>query len=145
MARPASVHPTDGELEILNILWSEGATSLSVLCEQLRRQRDVATTTVATMLRVMLDKRLVRRKGAGRGAVWVAVVTHRTAAQGMVTKLVEGLFDGSANRLAMHLVEGDQLTEKQIAELRKLIDERSAQSPRATRVKKARVKKGARK
>ncbi len=130
MARPASAHPTDGELEILQVLWSEGSISLSVLCEQLRQQRKVATTTVATMLRVMLGKQLVRRKGSGRGAVWEAVVTHRTAARGMVAKLVEGLFNGSADRLATHLIEGGQLTEKQIDELRKIIDKRTKKGPR---------------
>jgi len=135
MARPTGVHPTDGELEILQVLWSQGSTSLSALCEQMRQQRTVATTTVATMLRVMLDKRLVRRKGSGHGAVWEAVVTHRTAARGMVAKLVEGLFNGSADRLATHLIEGGQLTEKQIVELRKIIDKHTDE----------RTKKGSRK
>ena len=125
MARPTSTHPTDVELEILRILWANGPMALSAICEEMRTERDVATTTVATMLRVMLDKRMVRRKGAGRGATWAAAVTHQKTARGMVRKLVEGVFDGSADRLAMHLVEGGQLTGKQLAELRRLIDERS--------------------
>ncbi len=129
MARPASTHPTDGELEILRILWAHGPMALSAICQQLRTQRDVATTTVATMLRVMLEKRTVRRKGAGRGATWEAAVTHQKTARGMVHKLVEGVFDGSADRLVTHLVEGGQLTGKQLVELRKLIDQR-ARNPR---------------
>jgi predicted transcriptional regulator len=56
MARRASTHPTDGELEILRVLWDYGNASLGEICDALRRERDVATTTVATMLRVMLDK-----------------------------------------------------------------------------------------
>ena len=81
MARPASQHPTDGELEILRVLWERGPSSLGDVCAALRRERDVATTTVATMLRVMLDKGLVRRKRAGRGHQWSAVVTHAAAAR----------------------------------------------------------------
>ena len=129
MPRPANSHPTDGELEILHVLWANGPTALSAICESLRRDRDVATTTVATMLRVMLDKGLVKRKGSGRGAQWVAVVTHQSAARGMVSKLVDHVFDGSAERLAAHLVEGGQLDRRQLAELRELIDQRA----RATR------------
>jgi BlaI family transcriptional regulator, penicillinase repressor len=72
MARPASTHPTDGELEILRVLWERGPLPLGEVCESLRRQREVATTTVATMLRVMLDKRLVKRKQSGRAAEWSA-------------------------------------------------------------------------
>jgi BlaI family penicillinase repressor len=125
MARPPASHPTDGELEILRILWSAGPSSLSSLCERLRTEREVATTTVATMLKVMLDKGLVKREGSGRGAVWSAAVTQKSAARGMVRKLVAGVFEGSAHRLATHLVEGGQLTDKQLAELRHLIDQQS--------------------
>ena len=59
MARPASSHPTDGELEILRVLWERGPSSLAEVCAALREEREVATTTVATMLRVMLDKNIV--------------------------------------------------------------------------------------
>ena len=128
MPRNASPHPTDGELEILQVLWAEGPCALSSVCEQLRMQRDVATTTVATMLRVMQDKGLVKRKGAGRGALWSAAVTHKSAARGMVRKLVDGVFEGSADRLVAHLVEGGQLTKSQLSELREMID--SQASPR---------------
>jgi BlaI family transcriptional regulator, penicillinase repressor len=126
MSRPANPHPTDGELEILRVLWAAGPSSLSAICDSLRGDREVATTTVATMLRVMLDKKLVKRTGAGRGAVWLAAVTQKSAARGMVRKLVAGVFDGSAHRLATHLVEGGQLTNKQLAELRKIIDQQSS-------------------
>ena len=133
MARPPSQHPTDGELEILRVLWDRGPSSLSEICESLRAGRDVATTTVATMLRVMLDKDLVRRKQANgksvrRGPQWTAAVTQSAAARSMVGKLVDGVFDGSAGRLAVHLIEAGRLSPEELAELRNLID-----SNRATR------------
>jgi predicted transcriptional regulator len=130
MARPASTQPTDGELEILRVLWDRGPSALSEICETLRRQRDVATTTVATMLRVMLDKRLVRRKRAGRGHQWSAAVTQSAAARSMVGKLVDGIFDGSASRLVAHLVEAGQLSSKELAELREVIESDSRSGPR---------------
>lgn len=125
MARPPSAHPTDGELEILHVLWNNGPTGLSVVCEALRAEREVATTTVATMLRVMLDKGLVKRQGAGRAARWSAAVTHQMAAGGLVGKLVDHVFAGATDRLATHLVEGGQLNSQQLTELRKLIDQQS--------------------
>jgi predicted transcriptional regulator len=136
MARPASQHPTDGELEILRVLWDRGPASLSELCEALRRQRDVATTTVATMLRVMLDKGLVRRKPAARGHQWSAAVTQSAAARSMVGKLVDGVFDGSASRLVTHLVEGGQLTTKELNELRELIDANSKSSRKSAKAQR---------
>ena len=122
MPRPPSQHPTDGELEILRVLWERGPSSLSEICESLRQGREVATTTVATMLRLMLDKTLVRRKPATRGHQWSAAVTQNATASSMVGKLVDGVFDGSAGRLAVHLVEAGQLSPDELSELRKLID-----------------------
>src|SRR5215218_6918500 len=114
MPRPPSTHPTDGELEILRALWENGPSSLGAVCEALRRQRDVATTTVATMLKVMLEKGLVRRKQAVRGQQWSAAVTQSAAAKSMVGKLVDGVFDGSAGRLAAHLVEAGRLSDTKL-------------------------------
>jgi predicted transcriptional regulator len=125
MARPASSHPTDGELEILRVLWERGPATLGEICDALRRERHVATTTVATMLTVMLDKGLVRRRRAKRGHQWSAVVTHAAAARSMVGKLVDNVFDGSASRLVTHLVEGGKLSDNELAELRKLINSNS--------------------
>jgi len=133
MARPASTHPTDGELEILRVLWDRGPLSLSEVCEALRRERHVATTTVATMLRVMLDKRLVRRKRAARSTQWSAAVTRAAAARSMVGKLLDGIFDGSAQRLVAHLVEGGELSIDELAALRRLIDSKRVKSSRASK------------
>ena len=128
MPRPPSPHPTDGELQILRVLWDAGPAPLGTICEALRRERDVATTTVATMLRVMLEKGLVRRKQTTRGQQWSAAVTQNAAAKSMVGKLVDGIFDGSASRLAAHLVEAGELSPQELVELRKLID--TTRSPR---------------
>jgi predicted transcriptional regulator len=130
MARPASQHPTDGELEILRVLWEHKSATLGQVCQALRADRDVATTTVATMLGVMLDKGLVRRKKTARGNQWSAAVTHAAAAKGMVGKLVDGVFDGSASRLVTHLVEGGKLSLDELADLRTLLASNSNQVSR---------------
>ena len=70
MARRSSVHPTDAELGILQVLWREGPTSLGKIHADLAEKRPVAKTTVATMLNIMLEKRLVHRADGERGYAW---------------------------------------------------------------------------
>jgi BlaI family transcriptional regulator, penicillinase repressor len=130
MARPASQHPTDGELEILRVLWERGPSSLGDVCAALREGREVATTTVATMLRVMFDKKLVRRRQVGRGLQWSAAVSHTAAARSMVGKLIDGVFDGSVQSLVAHLVEGGDLSDGELTELRALLNSHSSQVSR---------------
>ena len=122
MPRPVTSHPTDGELEILDVLWRGGPLALGEICASLRANREVATTTVATMLRVLHQKRLVRRKKGKRGYEWSAAVTPAEAARGLIGKLVDRVFDGSALRLAAHLVEAGQLSDEELENLRRLID-----------------------
>ncbi|WP_428307162.1 BlaI/MecI/CopY family transcriptional regulator [Lacipirellula sp.] len=141
MPRAPSPHPTDVELEILQALWNHGPCSLSLLCETLRTEREVAATTVATMLRVMSDKNLVKRTGSGRGATWSAVVTQQRTEAGMVGALVDRLFAGAADRLAAHLVEGGQLNPAQLAELRQLIDQQSSSTDKKIATTKTRRRK----
>jgi BlaI family penicillinase repressor len=142
MPRPPNPHPTDVELEILQVLWNQGPSSLSGVCETLRTEREVAATTVATMLRVMSDKGLVKRTGSGRGATWSAVATQQRTEAGMVRTLVDRLFDGAADRLAAHLVEGGQLNSTQLAELRALIDQQGGKGDKRNATAKTRRHKG---
>lgn len=122
MARPPSAHPTDGELELLQVLWQAGPCSLGQICTALRLRRPIATTTVATILKTMLGKKLVVRKSTPQGYLWSAKTTRQNAATGLVRKLVDLVFDGSSHRLVAHLLESDQLSDQEREELRRLID-----------------------
>ncbi len=137
MARPASTQPTEGELEILKVLWDQGPCGLKQVCDALRRTRPVATTTVATMLKLMLDKGLVERGegGGARGSVYSAVVSRQTASTGLVRRLVNMVFDGSARRLVAHMLENEKLSERDRAEIRRLLDEDDARKAEAGRLR----------
>jgi len=70
----------------------------------------------------MLEKKIVHRKRTPQGYLWSAKTTRQTAATGMVRKLVDLVFDGSAQRLVAHLLESDQISDQERKELRRLID-----------------------
>ena len=122
MARKRTPHPTDGELEILDVLWKHGPAGLGPIREELNEHRDVAPTTVATMLGVMRDKKLVRRRKTRRGYEWSAAVTHEEAARGLVSHVLDRVFDGSASRLVTHLVDAGNLSAAELRELKAALD-----------------------
>ena len=121
MPRPRHPRPTDAELEILQVLWDRGPAALGEICTALREQRDVATTTVATVLKVMEQKGLVTRKPGGRRSLWAAKVSRGAAANRLLSGLLDRVFDGSAHRLVAHLVETGRLSPGEIRELRELL------------------------
>ena len=130
MARRRSDQPTDGELEILRFLWSSGPAGLNAIWTGLRQHRPVANTTVATMLGVMLDKGLVTRRKGPRGYLWATRRSREETTRGLVGKLIDRAFDGSASNLVAHLLHGDQLSRQELDEIRQLIKQRRRPSTR---------------
>jgi BlaI family transcriptional regulator, penicillinase repressor len=125
MSRPARSQPTEGELEILKALWEHGPSELKQVCAALRRGRPVATTTVATMLKLMQEKGLVDRDETSRTSVWSARVSREAAGTSLVRRLMDLVFDGSARRLLAHMIETEKLTPQERAEIRQMLDEGS--------------------
>jgi predicted transcriptional regulator len=123
MARPPSQHPTDGELEILKILWDSGPAELGRICAALRQERQIATTSVATMLGVMLDKGLVKRADGPRGYQWSARISRGSTSKRVLRKVVDTMFDGSARRLVSHLLTDKRLNEEDRREILRLLEE----------------------
>jgi BlaI family penicillinase repressor len=130
MPRRRNTHPTDGELEILQVLWEQGELPLGRIRAGLREKREVAATTVATMLGVMREKKLARRRKGSEGYLWSAAVTRGEAAEGMVGKLIDRVFEGSAGRLVAHMMEAGRLSDDDVAEIRELLSADAAKKPR---------------
>jgi BlaI family transcriptional regulator, penicillinase repressor len=136
MARPPSSQPTEGELEILKVLWERGPSGLSAVCSAMREGRPVATTTVATMLKLMQEKGLVDRGEAPRGSVYSARVSREAASTGLVRRLMDLVFDGSARGLVAHMLETEKLSERDRDEIRRLLDEDDARKAGVSRPRK---------
>ena len=120
MARRATHHPTERELDILQVLWDRGSSTLGEVCDELCRDREVAKTTVATLLKVMEDKKLVERTPDRR---WRAAVSRGATSTKIVKGLMDKLFDGSAGRLVAHVLKAGSLTEADVEELHRLLNE----------------------
>jgi predicted transcriptional regulator len=128
MARPKSDQPTDGELELLKLLWEAGSCELGRICGKLRRKRPVATTTVATMLAVMRGKGLVQRARGPQGYLWSAKVGRKATTRRLVDRLIDRAFDGSAELLVAHLVDTSKLSEKDRRKVLELLERGAARS-----------------
>src|SRR5688572_32880913 len=102
MARHANQHPTERELDILQVLWERETATLGEICDALCRDREVAKTTVATLLKLMEDKQLVERTPDRRWKAAVSPISTRTQ---IVKGLMDKLFDGSAGLLVAHVLK----------------------------------------
>ncbi len=126
MARPASRHPTELELEILKILWRQSPLSGREIRDALAPERELAYTSVMTMLKIMTQKKYLRRKEVGGGFVYAPRVGEQGVARGMLDDLVDRVFDGSALAVMVSLLETGDMDTEELKTLRKLIARKGA-------------------
>ena len=123
MPRPKSEHPTPGELEVLQIIWRKGPCTVWQVLDELNHNRPRAYTSVMSLLNVMTDKKLLRRKSHGRAFLYSARVEEQPTLREMVGDLVERAFGGSAELLVAHALEQTDLSPQQLEEIHRMIDE----------------------
>jgi predicted transcriptional regulator len=113
----------DLQLRIMRVLWRSGSASVTEVKNQLGGNR-LAYTTVATMLRKMEDRGLVRHGQKGRRFIYQPLVSAAEVTRSMADHLVERLFEGSLADAVAHLLETREVSRKELAELARLIQQR---------------------
>lgn len=112
---------TDREADIMDVLWDHGPSTVAEVRARLADR--LAYTTVLTILRTLEAKGYVGHEEDGRAHRYLALVDRGTARGAALTHLEQKLFKGSPALLLTHMVSGRRLTDAQIGELRKLLDQ----------------------
>jgi predicted transcriptional regulator len=127
MARPGSEHPTELELEILKVLWSESPLPVRDVRARLSDQsgRSLSHSSVITMLNIMVRKGYLRRKRDGKAFLFSPKVEKNRVTGGMASDLLSRVFDGSASAMVLNMIETADLDADELAELRRLINRKA--------------------
>ena len=125
MKRPHTLpRPTEGELELLRILWDRGPSTVRDIHDQISTRRPLGYTSVLKLLQIMTDKGLVEREESGKAHIYHPAVSQNQTQDQLVRDISERLFAGSAAQLAMHALSLDQVNEHDLDALRTLIDQK---------------------
>ena len=114
----------DLQLRIMKVLWASGEATVADVHKALADESDLAYTTVATMLRKMEARRLVRHRLDARSFVYRAAVAEEAVSRGMADHLLERLFEGSLADMVRHLLSNREVSREELAALERLIAER---------------------
>jgi len=114
---------TDREIDVMDVLWERGPSLVAEV--QAALSDELAYTTVLTILRTLEGKGYVSRAPEGRGHRYFAAVKQAAAQKSALQHLKRKLFKGSAELLFVHLVSDQRLSEKQIRNMRKLLEGKS--------------------
>lgn len=111
------------ELQIMNVVWDRGKATVHDVKNALSRRKP-AYSTILTMMRKLEAKGYLEHEVDGRTYVYRPLISQQAVRQGVLGDLVERLFEGSTSLLLTSLVEQNRISENELREIRKLIEER---------------------
>lgn len=128
MVRPAAKELTQRELEVMHVFWSGGTADQSTVAD-IRDQlaaggRDLAYTTVATLVRILTEKGFLEQTNTERPFLYRPVRSFEEVSRSILGDLVERVFHGSREQLLVRLLEQRRLTAKERAVLEAIIREK---------------------
>jgi BlaI family transcriptional regulator, penicillinase repressor len=116
---------TDAELEILNILWTHGPSTVRSVHDILALKKDAGYTTTLKQMQCMLEKGLLSREETGKAHVYTAVANQQVAQGQIVQRMVDSFFNGSAMQLVMQALGSHQASEKELEMIREYLDKKT--------------------
>jgi BlaI family transcriptional regulator, penicillinase repressor len=122
-SEPHLPRPTDAELEILNVLWERGASTVREVHEAIALRKPAQYTTTLKLLQIMTEKRLVRRDEAQRAHIYQAAQPREWTQQQLAGDLLRRAFQGSAKGLLLGALSSRKASKEELAELRRFLDE----------------------
>ena len=122
MAKKKASRPTDGELEILRVLWHRGPSTVRQVHQTLAVDKHTSCNTTLTLLQIMNAKGIVTRDLSQRPQVYQASLPEDQMQQRLVSDFLHRAFGGSARKLVSALTAID-IPDEELAEIRRIVDE----------------------
>lgn len=117
------LRPTDSELEILNILWEKGPSTVRDVHEVLERSKEAGYTTTLKLMQIMHDKKLLIRDETSRSHIYTANISQQKTQGQLVKKFIDNVFNGSASQLVLQALGNHKANRQELDEIKQLLAE----------------------
>ncbi|QPH39293.1 BlaI/MecI/CopY family transcriptional regulator [Pedobacter endophyticus] len=116
-----NIKPTEGEMEILQVLWQKGQATVRDVHETLDK-KDSGYTTTLKLMQIMHEKGMVERDTNQKTHIYKALVSQDKTEKQLVNKMIDNVFNGSAARLVMQALGNHSASADEIDEIKKYLD-----------------------
>jgi predicted transcriptional regulator len=116
---------TPAELEMMNVIWRIGPCTIAQVVEELRPRRELAYTSVSTVVRIMEQKGYVKSVKEGRGHRYEAAVSKAAYQATSLQSLLSNVFDGEPSLLVQRLLDSKAITSAELEQIRALLREKA--------------------
>jgi BlaI family penicillinase repressor len=134
MNAKTAVRPTAAELEILNVIWTHGPSTVRFVNDRLNEEKspkgtqplrgpqEVGYTTTLKIMQIMAEKGLLKRDESRRSHLYGVVAPQKQVQKQLLDRLLEQAFGGSALKLVMQALGGHKASPEEISRIRELLD-----------------------
>ena len=116
---------TDLQIAIMRVLWEKGQATVAEICEALRPGRNLALTTVATLMSRLEKRGIVAHETRARQFVYRSLVSESDVRRSMLREISEQLFDGDVAEMMSHLLTGREISPGDLDRIKAMLEEHS--------------------
>src|ERR1700744_4556770 len=96
-----NLNPTKSELEILQVLWEYGPSTVRFVNDRLNEQKDVNYTSTLKLMQIMVDKEILKRDESQMKHIYHVIEDEQKTKNHLLNKFVESMYKGSSGNLVM--------------------------------------------
>jgi predicted transcriptional regulator len=123
MAKKSASQPTEAELEILKIIWELEPVTVRSIHERIATLKEVGYTTVLKQVQRLTERGILTREVTDGTHYYRAVLHEQDVKQGLVDRMLQGAFGGSALQMFMHALGNRKASREELQELRRWLDD----------------------
>jgi predicted transcriptional regulator len=116
------IKPTEGELEILQILWEKEKATVREVHEIILQSKEAGYTTTLKLMQIMFEKGLVTRDDSAKTHIYMPNVTKEKTQTQFLGKMISTLFSGSSSQLVMQALGTQSPSKEELDEIQQLLD-----------------------
>jgi BlaI family penicillinase repressor len=116
------MEPTKSELEILQVLWEKGPSTVREVNNELLKQKDVNYTTTLKLMQIMADKGILRRDESQMKHIYLVAEDEQKTKEHLLDKFVDSMYKGSASKLVMQLLGNKKTSKEDLQAIKNLLN-----------------------
>ncbi|MGN6396376.1 MAG: BlaI/MecI/CopY family transcriptional regulator [Mucilaginibacter sp.] len=114
--------PTKSELEILQVLWEYGPSTVRFVNDKLNEQKDVNYTSTLKLMQIMVDKEILKRDESQMKHVYHVIEDEQKTKNHLLNKFVESMYKGSSGNLVMQILGNNTPSKEDLLAIKELLN-----------------------
>jgi len=124
MARTKTTGPTEKELQILSILWKNGACTVREVNKIMNRNENTGYTTTLKQMQMMFEKGLLKRDENSKSHIYSPVQSESFIQEEVLGNILDKIFSGSVGKLVLHALSTKKISQQELASIKKVISQK---------------------